>query len=66
VTWYIVEEISINVISIKRENLQEPGVNFINVLGAAFVLIDPKSVKNTVKSSVSVYAFGLRAHKSCM
>ncbi len=27
-----------------------PGFNFINVLRTAFTLVDPKSVKNTVKS----------------
>ncbi len=27
-----------------------PGVNFINVLHTTFTLVDPKSVKNTVKS----------------
>ncbi len=41
-------------------------VNFTNVLHVAFTLIDPKSVKNTVKSSVSFYAFGICKHKSCM
>jgi len=40
-------------------------VNFINVLRTAFVLVDPKSVKNTVKSSVSFYAFGIYERKSC-
>ncbi len=42
-----------------------PGVNFINVLCTAFVLIDPKGVNNTVKSSVSFYAFGIYKRKSC-
>ena len=28
-----------------------PGVNFINILRAAFTRADPKSAKNTVKSS---------------
>jgi len=42
------------------------GVNFINILQAAFMLVDPESVKNTVKSSVSIYAFGICAPKSCM
>jgi len=41
------------------------GVNFINVLREAFTLVDPKSVKNTVKSSVSFYAFGIYKRKSC-
>jgi len=35
-----------------------PGVHFINILRTPFALIDPESVKNTVKSSVSFYAFG--------
>jgi len=42
------------------------GVNFINVLRTDFTLVDPKSVKNTVKSSVSSYAFGICKSKSCM
>jgi len=42
-----------------------PCVNFTNVLCAAFMLVVPKSVKNTVKSSVSFYAFGICTHKSC-
>ncbi len=41
-----------------------PGVNFTNVLRASFMLIDPKSVKNKVKSSVSFYAFRICARKS--
>ena len=40
-------------------------VNFINVLLTAFALIDPKSIKITVKSSVSFYAFGICERKSC-
>jgi len=42
-----------------------PGVNFINILCTAFALVDPKSVKNTGKSSVSFYAFGIYKRKSC-
>jgi hypothetical protein len=42
-----------------------PGVNFSNVLRTAFALVDPKSVKNTDKSSVSFYAFGIYERKSC-
>jgi hypothetical protein len=41
------------------------GVNFTNILRTAFALVDPKSVKNTVKSSVSFYAFGIYKCKSC-
>ncbi len=44
---------------------QPTGVNFINVLCTAFGLVDPKSVKNTAKSSVSFYAFGIYECKSC-
>jgi len=36
-----------------------PCVKFTNVSRTAFMLVDPKSVKNTVKSSVSFYAFGI-------
>ncbi len=43
----------------------KPGVDFINVLRAAFAPVDPKSVKNTVKSSVTFYAFGIYERKSC-
>ncbi len=42
-----------------------PGVNFINVLHTAFALVDSKSIKNTVKSSVCFYAFGIYERKSC-
>jgi len=42
-----------------------PGVNFTNVLHKAFTLVDPKSVKNAVKSSVFFYAFGIYGRKSC-
>jgi len=42
-----------------------PGVNITNVLLAAFMLVDPESVKNTVKSSVSFYAYGICSNKSC-
>jgi len=41
-----------------------PGVNFINVLCTAFVLVDPESIKNTVKASVSFYAFRIYERKS--
>ncbi len=36
-----------------------------NVLRTAFTLVDPKSVKYTVKLSVSFYAFGICERKSC-
>ncbi len=42
------------------------GVNFINVLHTAFTLVDPKSIKHTVKSSVTFYTFGIYERKSCM
>jgi len=35
-----------------------PGVNFINVQSTAFMLVDPDSAKNTVKSSVSFTLLG--------
>jgi len=41
-----------------------PGLNFINVLRTAFTLVDPESAKNTVKSLVSFYAFGIYERKS--
>ncbi len=41
------------------------GVNFINFLHTAFALKDPKSIKNTVESSVFFYAFGINERKSC-
>ncbi len=37
------------------------GVNFTNVLRTAFAPVDP----NSVKSSVSFYAFGIYERKSC-
>ncbi len=45
--------------------LPAPGLNFINVLHIAFTLVDPKSIKNTVKSSVSFYSFGICGRKGC-
>ncbi len=42
-----------------------PVANFTNVLCQAFTLVDPETVKNTVKSSVSFYAFGICVCKSC-
>ncbi len=42
-----------------------PGAYIINILRTAFVLVDPESVKITVKSSVSFYAFGIYERKSC-
>ena len=34
------------------------GVNFINAFCTAFTLVDPESVKETVKLSIFFYAFG--------
>ncbi len=34
-----------------------PCVNFTKIIYTAFTLVDPKSVKNIVKSSVSFYTF---------
>ncbi len=48
-----------------KVDLPTSGVNFINVLRTAFALVDPESVKNTFKSSVSFYTFGIYEHKSC-
>jgi hypothetical protein len=45
-------------------NILTQGVNFTNVLRAAFMLVDPESVQNKVNSSVSFYAFGIYAHQS--
>ncbi len=45
-------------------NWSRPGLNFINVLCTAFALIDPESIKITVKSSVSFYAFGIYKRKA--
>jgi len=49
---------STRVIAIKYFEIPRPSVNFINILCTAFMLVDPKSIKNTVKSLVSFYAFG--------
>ncbi len=38
-----------------------PGVNFTNVLRAAFAQVDPKSVKNTVKSLMLLGSAGAKA-----
>jgi len=47
-----------------RLSLLRSGINFINVLCTAFALVDPKSVKYTVVSSVSFYAFGSTSVKA--
>jgi len=39
----------------------EPGVNFINVLLEAFARTEPKSIKKTVKSSIFLRFWDLRA-----
>ncbi len=49
----------------QHHSVISPGVNFTNVLRAAFSQVDPKSVKNTVKPIVSFYTFGICGHKSC-
>jgi hypothetical protein len=41
------------------------GVNSNNILRTSFMLVDPKSIKNTVKSSMSFYTFGIYETKSC-
>jgi len=43
-----------------------PGVNFINVLCAAFASVAQKSVKNTFKSSVFLHFQDLQAQKLCV
>jgi len=42
-----------------------PGLNLINVIGAAFTLADPVCAKKTVKLAVLFGAFGTYEHKSC-
>jgi len=42
---------SLLLLMVKAE-LPNPGVNFINVLLKAFILVDPKSIKMTVKLSI--------------
>ncbi len=37
--------------------LHDTWAHFINILRTAFTLVDPESIKNTVKSPVSFYAF---------
>ncbi len=48
-----------------QENVPRLGFNFTNIIQAAFALVDPKSVKNTDKSSLLFYTFGLCTRKSC-
>ena len=40
-------------------------IKHMGSISSDFALVDPKSVKNTVRSSVSSYAFGIYKHKSC-
>jgi len=40
------------------------GVNFTNVLHTASMLVDPESVKNTVKSLISFYPFRICERKN--
>ncbi len=47
-----------------RQKITDLGVNFINFLWAAFMCIDPKSAKYTVKLSVFFCAFGIWVRKS--
>ena len=42
-----------------------PGVNFTNILQAAFTLADPKSAEKTVKLSSFFCAFGICERKIC-
>ncbi len=50
---------------VKVYEMSLPGANFMNSLLKAFTCVDPKSTKNTVKSSVSFCAFGICTRKSC-
>ncbi len=49
----------------RRRSQDHQGLNFTIILRASFLLVDPKSIKNTVKSSVSFYAFMICKRKSC-
>jgi hypothetical protein len=50
-------------IDVPFEEVITSGVNFTNVLRAAFTLVDPERVKNTVKLFVSFLRFrDLNAH----
>ena len=44
-----------------RKKKMKPGVNFTNVLQAAFICTDPNSAKKTVKSSSFFHFWDLRA-----
>ena len=44
-----------------RKKKMKPGVNFTNVLRAAFICTDPNSAKKTVKSSSFLHFWDLRA-----
>ncbi len=60
------QTVNIEKLLVKFCFIHQPCVNFTNVLCAAFMLVDPKSVKSTVKSLVSFYAFRICVRKSCM
>jgi hypothetical protein len=51
-------------IDLSRSRLMTLDVNFINILRTAFVLVDPESIKITVKSSVFFYTFGIYKRKA--
>jgi hypothetical protein len=57
--------LELNMSCTELDLLMYPGVIFTNFLLAGFALVDPKSIKNTVKSSVSFDAFGICMRKSC-
>ena len=42
------------------------GVNFTNILQAAFTCEDPKSAKKLLNLTVFICAFGICTHKSCL
>jgi len=64
---YKFEEVAIQTLKRASEYSKDwtPGVNLTNILCAAFACAGPESVNNTVKSSVSLYAFGICGCKSC-
>jgi len=45
--------------------IKTPGVNFTNVLSAAFTLVGPKSAKGHYRLECLFCAFGIYVRKSC-
>ncbi len=48
------------------EESMRTGVDFTNILHAAFTCADPKSIKNTDDLTVFFGAFGICPRKSCL